>query len=78
MKMLQIIGSGMLATALVSGAAIADEGRHHMGMGMMDGDRSEYGMMFKERHQMSMDMMTMLKDVMGILKDLNHKPAAEE
>ena len=75
MKMLQILGSGLVATVLMTGVAMADSGPH---MGMMGGPDDSYRTMFKERYQMSQDMMMMLKDVMGIIKGMNHHPTAEE
>ncbi len=38
---------------------------------MMQGDMQEH-------HKMMTDMMGMIKDTMGIVKDLNHKPTAEQ
>ena len=77
MKIFQLIGSGVLATVLFSGVALADEGRNGRDEGMMGGD-DDYPMMSQQRFQISNDMMTMMKDVMGILKNLNHKPADAE
>ena len=75
MKKLQILGAGLVATMLMTGNVMADAGPH---MGMMGGPDDSYRAMFKERYQMSQDMMMMLKDVMGILKDMNHHPTAAE
>ena len=67
MKILQMIGSGLAAMILMTGIAMADAGPH-MGMGkdmgMMSDDADGYRMMYKEHHQMTQDMMMMLKDVM--------------
>ena len=75
MKMLQILGSGLVATVLMTGTVMADAGPH---MGMMRGSDDNYRMMYQEHNQMSHDIMMMLKDVMGILKGMNHHPTAEE
>lgn len=81
MKILQMIGSGLTAMVLMTGIAMADAGPHMgmgKGMGMMNDDGDGYRMMYREHHQVTQDMMMMLKDVMGILKGMNHHPTAEE
>ena len=40
--------------------------------------RKKYQEHYLQRHQMNMDMMKMLSETMTILRDLNHKPSAEE
>ncbi len=40
--------------------------------------RKNYQEHYKQRHQMNIDMMQMLSETMTILRDINHKPSAEE
>jgi len=40
--------------------------------------RNNYQEHYQQRHQMNMDMMQMLSETMTVLRDLNHKPSAEE
>ncbi len=40
--------------------------------------RNDYREHYRERHQMNMDLMKMLMDTMEIVRDLNHKPTADE
>jgi len=43
-----------------------------------DNNKDSYKEHFKQRHQMNMDMLQMLSETMTILRDINHKPSAEE
>lgn len=57
----------VIASFLVTAPALAERREGMMG-----------GAMMKERQQMMQDMMEMLKEAMGILKELNHAPTAEQ
>ena len=74
MKTASIFGFGLLALMFMSGPAMADKGPH---TGMM-GDKDGQHMMYKDHHDMSMEMMKMMKEVMGIVKNLDQKPGAAE
>jgi len=74
MKTVRIFMYGLLALMFMSGPAMADKGPH---MGMM-GDKDGQHMMYRDHHDMSMEMMKMMKEVMGIVKNLEHRPSAAE
>lgn len=77
MKITRMITIAMLSIFVMSGSAFASEGQHQ-GKVMSDGYKQHYLTMMKERHQMTHDMMAMMKDLAGIIKGLNHKPDADE
>lgn len=62
----------LFAVIIASSIAIAPAFAEMKG-GMMGG-----GMMMKEHHDMLNGMMGMMKETMGILKDLNHTPTADQ
>ncbi len=68
MKIVTLFPAALLGLALSTGYAIAGSDEHS----------SDYKMMMQERHQMMNDMMSMMKTTMGILRDLNHTPSAEQ
>ena len=75
MKFIRILATGLLGAALVSGGAFAASDD--------DDDKSPpqremYMKMAKERHEMSQDMMTMLRETMEIVRNLDDKPSAGE
>ncbi len=72
MKRSTILVSAALALFLSAGLVQAG------GMPGHGDGKSHYGEMMKERQQMMTDMMDMMKETMAILRNLNHKPSAEE
>ena len=64
-----IVGVAVCATLLIPTAYAGS----HKG-----GESSKYKEHYKKRHQMGMDMMQMMVETMTILRDLNHKPSADE
>lgn len=64
-----IIGMAVCATLLIPSAYAGS----HKG-----GERGDYKEHYKKRHQMGMDMMQVMVETMTILRDLNHKPSADE
>jgi hypothetical protein len=70
-----IISLAIAALAAVSAPALANEGMG--GMGGPGTGMPDHASM--ERHRaMSQEMLGMFKDVMVILKDLNHKPSPDQ
>jgi alpha-D-ribose 1-methylphosphonate 5-triphosphate diphosphatase PhnM len=71
-KLLAGLSSAIIASTFISNPAFAEKDR--------DGDsrRDHYKKAFEERHQMSQNMMSALKETMTILRDLNHKPTVAE
>lgn len=76
------VGLAVWLMAVAPGAAYAAPDSNEdtpMDMGshpetMMDGGMFSYGDMMRARQEMTLDVMKMMKEVMGILKDLDHRP----
>ncbi len=64
-----MVGMAVCATLLIPNAYASS----HKG-----GEHGDYKEHYKKRHQMGMDMMQMMVETMTILRDLNHKPSADE
>lgn len=69
-----------LAAALSSPVLSPAEDKPMMGGGMMGQGKmsSMYPKMMEQRKEMMDSMMAMMKQTMGILKDLNHTPSADQ
>ncbi len=64
----KLLPAALLGLALSTGSALAGSDEH----------KADYKMMMQERHAMMNDMLSMMKTTMGILRDLNHQPSAEQ
>ncbi len=67
--------TALLSTGLISALFVSPV---FAGKSDDNGKRGHYKEHYMQRHQMNMDMMKMLSETMSILRDLNHKPSAEE
>ncbi len=65
---IKLLPAALLGLALSTGHTLADSDEH----------KADYNMMMQERHAMMNDMLSMMKTTMGILRDLNHQPSAEQ
>lgn len=76
MKLIRIVTAGIIGAALVGGVAVASpEGEGHE---QRSDKREMYMKMAQERHEMSQDMMKMLRETMEIVRNLDHKASAGE
>ncbi len=67
--------TALLSTGLISALFVSPV---FAGKNNDDDKRKKYQQHYTQRHQMHMDMMQMLSETMTVLRDLNHKPSAEE
>ena len=76
MRSIMVVVATGFAAMLISAPVFADMDKDDSGK---SGDKREmYMKMAQERHEMSIDMMKMLRDTMEIVKNLEHRPTAEE
>lgn len=80
MKKTNLCIAVVFAAALSGPMLSAAEDKPMMGGGMMGQGAmsSMYPKMMEQRKEMMDTMMTMMKETMGILKDLNHTPGADQ